>query len=75
MVTLTGEYQNPFGNMARSGDRKRPTEVDGQLGIVVRIAGDHGIPTPALNALIAQIHQIERGERPLVENNLNELLI
>lgn len=55
--------------------RKRPTEVDGQLGIVVRIAGDHGIATPALNALIAQIHQIERGERPLAENNLNELLI
>lgn len=54
--------------------RKRPTEVEGQLGIVVRLAADHHIATPALTALIAQIHQIERGERPLSDTNLNELM-
>jgi 2-dehydropantoate 2-reductase len=43
--------------------RKRPTEVDAQLGIVVTLGAEAGIPTPLTVRLVALIHAIERGER------------
>jgi 2-dehydropantoate 2-reductase len=43
--------------------RKRPTEVDAQLGIVVRLATEAGVPTPLTARLVALIHEIERGAR------------
>ena len=43
--------------------RKRPTEVDAQLGIVVTLGTEAGIPTPLTARLVALIHEIERGER------------
>jgi 2-dehydropantoate 2-reductase len=43
--------------------RKRKTEVDAQMGIMVDIARRHGIPTPALTMLCTLIHDIEDGER------------
>lgn len=54
--------------------RRRPTEVDGQLGVVAAMAAARHISCPTLQALIAMIHQIETGERPLSDHNLNELL-
>jgi 2-dehydropantoate 2-reductase len=53
--------------------RKRPTEVDAQLGPVVAEGAAHGIPTPCAARLIAMIHEIEAGRRPLVRANLTEL--
>jgi 2-dehydropantoate 2-reductase len=41
--------------------RKRWTEVDAQLGMVVRIAQEAEIQTPLLRCLIALIHDIENG--------------
>jgi 2-dehydropantoate 2-reductase len=41
--------------------RKRKTEVDAQVGVLVQIGRSHGIPTPALTELTALIHQIEDG--------------
>jgi 2-dehydropantoate 2-reductase len=43
--------------------RKRPTEVDAQLGIVVTLGAEAGIPTPLTARLVALIHEIERGAR------------
>ncbi len=43
--------------------RKRPTEVDAQLGIVVRLGGDSDVPTPLTARLVALIHDIEQGRR------------
>jgi len=43
--------------------RKRPTEVDAQLGIVVRLAQERGVPTPLTTRLVARVHEIERGVR------------
>ena len=43
--------------------RKRPTEVDAQLGIVVRLGADVGVPTPLTARVVELIHEIERGER------------
>lgn len=53
--------------------RKRPTEVDAQLGVVVDLGRRSGIDTPLLGALIGQIHEIERGRRPLAWGNLEDL--
>lgn len=44
--------------------RKRRTEVDALLGIVVALAAQSRIPTPLLGRLIELIHQVEEGTRP-----------
>src|SRR5260370_474042 len=43
--------------------RKRPTEVDAQLGIVVSLGAEAGVPTPVTARPVTLIHEIERGER------------
>ncbi len=53
--------------------RRRPTEVDAQLGPVVRLGREVGVPTPLTERLILQVHQIEWGKRRQSWNNLEEL--
>ena len=53
--------------------RKRPTEVEPMIGAVVREAQARGIETPLLAWLVAMIHEIEEGRRPLDRANINEL--
>lgn len=43
--------------------RKRKTEVDAQIGILVEIGRSHGIETPALAMMCDLIHDIEDGRR------------
>jgi 2-dehydropantoate 2-reductase len=43
--------------------RKRPTEVDAQLGIVVALGTEAGVAAPLTAAVVRLIHEIERGER------------
>ena len=43
--------------------RKRPTEVDAQLGIVATLGAAAGVPTPLTSAVVRLIHEIERGQR------------
>jgi 2-dehydropantoate 2-reductase len=44
--------------------RKRKTEVDAQIGVMVDLGHDLGIPTPALARMVELIHDIEEGRRP-----------
>jgi 2-dehydropantoate 2-reductase len=53
--------------------RHRATEVDAQLGPIVRFGGEVGVPTPVTRELIAMIHEIESGALPLQWSNLAEL--
>jgi 2-dehydropantoate 2-reductase len=53
--------------------RKRPTEVDAQLGIVVTMGAEAGVPTPLTARLVALIHEIERGARPQSLDTLDAL--
>ncbi|MBA2627545.1 MAG: ketopantoate reductase family protein [Gemmatimonadales bacterium] len=53
--------------------RKRPTEVDAQLGIIVQLGADAGVPTPLTARVVTLIQEIERGERPLARENLEAL--
>jgi len=45
--------------------RRRPTEVDAQLGIIVTLGRAAGIPVPLTTRLVELIHEVERGERPM----------
>ncbi len=53
--------------------RKRPTEVDAQLGIVVRLGAEAGMPAPLTARLVTLIHEIERGARPQSLDTLGAL--
>ena len=53
--------------------RKRPTEVDAQLGIVVILGAAAGVPTPLTARLVALIHDIEMGARPQSLETLDAL--
>ncbi|WP_432757192.1 ketopantoate reductase family protein [Consotaella aegiceratis] len=53
--------------------RKRKTEVDAQLGPIAEFGERHGVPTPITGRLIAMIHEIEDGRRPLDGGNLETL--
>ncbi len=53
--------------------RKRPTEVDAQLGIVVTLGHEAGVDTPLTERLVQLIHDVENGVRPQSLETLNEL--
>jgi 2-dehydropantoate 2-reductase len=53
--------------------RKRPTEVDAQLGIIVELGKAAGVPVPLTARLVELIHEIERGERPMGGATLHAL--
>lgn len=53
--------------------RKRPTEVDAQLGIVVELGRESGVATPLTARVVELIHEIERGARALSLENLDAL--
>ena len=53
--------------------RKRPTEVDAQLGIVVALGDEASVATPLTAQLVKLIHEIERGARPQSLETLDAL--
>jgi 2-dehydropantoate 2-reductase len=53
--------------------RKRKTEADAQLGPIITFGTQVGVPTPATQGMIAMVHEIEDGARPLAWKNLDEL--
>ena len=53
--------------------RRRRTEVDAQLAPISAIAARHGLRTPLIDRLVAMIHEIEEGRRPMTDANLAEL--
>lgn len=53
--------------------RKRRTEVDPLLGVVLELGRAHAVPTPALAVLVGLVHDIEGGRRDLSMDTFNEL--
>jgi 2-dehydropantoate 2-reductase len=53
--------------------RKRRTEVDAQLGIVVTLGNEAGVATPITARLVELIHQVEDGRRPQSIETLDAL--
>jgi 2-dehydropantoate 2-reductase len=54
--------------------RKRKTEIDPQIGIIGRLGREAGVATPAIDRLVALIHDIEDGRRPMAFSTFEELL-
>ncbi len=54
--------------------RRRKTEAGPQLNIIPKLAAEHGIPTPTLNALGRLIADVEEGRRAQSEETFNLLL-
>ncbi|MCB0157924.1 MAG: hypothetical protein KDD83_07320, partial [Caldilineaceae bacterium] len=55
--------------------RKRRTEVDEHFPPIMAVARRHNIDTPLLARMVAMIHEIEDGDRPLSTENLDELAL
>jgi 2-dehydropantoate 2-reductase len=53
--------------------RKRRTEVDVQIAPIAAIGARHGIDCRTTRKLVAMIHEVEQGTRPMVDDNLLEL--
>lgn len=54
--------------------RRRKTEVDDQIGILIKLADEVGLDIPLIRSLVDLIHEIEDGRRSLSPENLSILL-
>jgi len=54
--------------------RKRKTEVDPQIGVIVVLGREAGVATPAIACLVGLIHDIEDGRRPLAYETFDVLI-
>ncbi|MFM9850611.1 MAG: ketopantoate reductase family protein [Hyphomicrobiaceae bacterium] len=54
--------------------RKRRSEVDAQIAPIADIGEKHGLKSPTVRRLVALIHEVEDGKRPMRDENLLELL-
>jgi 2-dehydropantoate 2-reductase len=53
--------------------RKRRTETDAQLGPIVTLGAEAGVPTPMVSRLIALMHEVEGGRRSQSHETLDLL--
>ncbi len=53
--------------------RRRKTEVDQQIALAAQVGARHGLSMPLTNRLVAMIHDLEAGRRPMAWSNLDEL--
>jgi 2-dehydropantoate 2-reductase len=53
--------------------RKRRTETDAQLGPIVALGAEVGVPTPMVSRLIELMHEVEDGRRPQSHETLDLL--
>lgn len=54
--------------------RKRRTEVDAQIGVIVELSAEVGIDTPVIRRLVELVHDVETGRRQQSRETFNELL-
>jgi 2-dehydropantoate 2-reductase len=54
--------------------RKRRTEVDVQIARIAEVGAANGVDCPKCRTLTRMIHEIEDGRRPMVDDNLLELM-
>ena len=53
--------------------KRRKTEVDMQVGQIVAMGREYGVPTPVNAAVMEIVHEIEGGEREMGWENLEEI--
>jgi 2-dehydropantoate 2-reductase len=73
-IRLNGfKYRRIRSSSLQSLERGRKTEVDFLNGYICRQGRRHHVPTPVNDAVVAMIHEIEDGQRPISMANLDEL--
>ncbi len=70
---LRGQQKVKSGVWRDIAVRKRKTEVDQQIGLAAEVGSRHGLPLPLTRMLVAMIHELEDGTRPMQGANLDEL--
>lgn len=54
--------------------RRRKTEVDEQIGILIDLASESGVEVPLIKCLVTLVHDVEEGARPLSDETLMPLM-
>jgi 2-dehydropantoate 2-reductase len=62
--------RNWRASMAQDVAKGRPTEIDHMNGHVIAQGRDKGVPTPVSEAVVGVMHEVERGERKPVPQNV-----
>ena len=75
MVTFNrGSAKSHSGIWRDIAVRKRKTEVEAQIGIISTIGREVGVDTPALQRLVALVHDVEDGRLPLDWSTLDRMM-
>jgi 2-dehydropantoate 2-reductase len=70
LTPATASTRNWRASMAQDVAKGRPTEIDYMNGHVIAQGRERGVPTPVSVAVVEVMHEVERGERKPVPQNV-----
>jgi len=70
LTPTTASTRNWRASMAQDVAKGRPTEIDYMNGHVIAQGRERGVPTPVSVAVVDVMHEVERGERKPVPQNV-----
>lgn len=70
LTPATASTRNWRASMAQDVAKGRPTEIDYMNGHVIAQGREHGVPTPVSAAVVEVMHEVERGDRKPVPQNI-----
>jgi 2-dehydropantoate 2-reductase len=70
LTPATASTRNWRASMAQDVAKGRPTEIDYMNGHVIAQGRERGVPTPVSVAVVDVMHEVERGERKPVPQNV-----
>jgi 2-dehydropantoate 2-reductase len=70
LTPATASTRNWRASMAQDVAKGRPTEIDYMNGHVIAQGRERGVPTPVSAAVVDVMHEVERGDRKPVPQNI-----
>jgi 2-dehydropantoate 2-reductase len=70
LTPATASTRNWRASMAQDVAKGRPTEIDYMNGHVIAQGRERGVPTPVSAAVVEVMHEVERGDRKPVPQNV-----
>jgi 2-dehydropantoate 2-reductase len=70
LTPATASTRNFRASTAQDVAKGRPTEIDYMNGHVIAQGRERGVPTPVSVAVVEVMHEVERGERKPVPQNV-----
>jgi 2-dehydropantoate 2-reductase len=70
LTPATASTRNWRASMAQDVAKGRPTEIDYMNGHVIAQGRERGVPTPVSAAVVEVVHEVERGDRKPVPQNI-----